>query len=143
MYSAARLDPAPGLLSTMTPWPSARVSGSLIVRAMMSAAPPGAKPTTRRIGLVGYVRGELGGGTVHDHAAVLEDVAVIGVAQRDVRVLLREQKTHLLLLIEVLHDLEDLLDDLRREPHRRLVEQDHARMGHQRAPKGGHLLLAP
>src|SRR5204862_1186240 len=37
-----------------TPWPSARVSGSLIVRAMMSAAPPGAKPTTRRIGLVGY-----------------------------------------------------------------------------------------
>ena len=53
-YSAARLEPAPGRLSTMTPWPSTRVSGSLIVRAMMSAAPPGAKPTTRRIGLVGY-----------------------------------------------------------------------------------------
>src|SRR5438094_5493416 len=184
----------------MIPWPSARVRGSLIVRAMMSAAPPGAKPTTRRIGLVGYgcaeaahaasrairaasalicdsfsrkpplpaavvlhvleapsgargdaeielldvlVRCELGGGTVHDHAAVLEDVAVIGVAQRDVGVLLREQKTHLLLLIEALHDLEDLLDDLRRESHRRLVEQDHARTGHQRAPEGGHLLLAP
>src|SRR6266571_7366308 len=42
----------------MTPWPSARVSGSLITRAMMSAAPPGAKPTTRRIGLVGYVCAE-------------------------------------------------------------------------------------
>src|SRR2546430_10219678 len=115
----------------MTPWPSTRVSGSLIVRAMMSAAPPGAKPTTRRIGLVGYgcaeaahaasrtiratsalirdsvagkqplpaavvlhvleapalargdaeielldvlVRGELDGGAVHDHPAVLEVV---------------------------------------------------------------------
>src|SRR6266853_1353336 len=57
-YSAARLDPAPGLLSTMMPWPSARVSGSLIARAMISAAPPGAKPTTRRIGLVGYVCAE-------------------------------------------------------------------------------------
>src|SRR6267143_420153 len=39
----------------MMPWPSARVRGSLIAREMMSAAPPGAKPTTRRIGLVGYV----------------------------------------------------------------------------------------
>src|SRR5258706_8428392 len=37
----------------MMPWPSARVSGSVITRAMISAAPPGAKPTTRRIGLVG------------------------------------------------------------------------------------------
>src|SRR6266705_5431377 len=66
------------------------------------------------------VRGELGGRAVHDHAAVLEDVAVIGVAQRDVGVLFGEQKTYLLLLIEALHDLEDLLDDLRRKPHRRL-----------------------
>jgi len=57
-------------------------------------------------------------------------------------VLLGEQKAHLLLLIEALHDLEDLLDDLRREAHRRLVEQDHARTGHERAPEGGHLLLA-
>src|SRR5256885_13725117 len=184
----------------MTPWPSVRVSGSLIVRAMMSAAPPGAKPTTRRIGLVGYgcaeaahaasrtiratsalicdsfsgkpplpaavvlhvleapalargdaeielldvlVRGELHGGAVHDHPAVLEDVAVIGVAQGDVGILLCQEKAHALLLIEAPHDLEDFLDDLRREPHRRLVEQDHARMRHQRAPECGHLLLSP
>src|SRR5262245_53412526 len=39
-------------------WPSVRESGSLMVRAMMSAAPPGAKPTTRRMGLVGYVWAE-------------------------------------------------------------------------------------
>jgi hypothetical protein len=40
------------------------------------------------------------------------------------------------------HDLEDFLDDLRREPHRRLVEQDHLRLRHQRAADRGHLLLA-
>src|SRR4051812_16996570 len=52
--SAAMLDPLPGLLSTITGWPSALPSASLIERATMSAAPPGAKPITRRIGLAGY-----------------------------------------------------------------------------------------
>ena len=37
------------------------------------------------------------------------------------------RKRHALLLVEALHDLEDLLDELRREAHRRLVEQDHLR----------------
>src|SRR2546421_13114775 len=46
-------------------------------------------------------------------------------------------------LFRSLHDLEDLLDDLGREAHRRFVEQDHAWAGHQRAPECGHLLLAP
>src|SRR5688500_13169609 len=32
--------------------------------------------------------------TVHHHAPVLEDVAVIGIAQRDVGVLLGEQEAH-------------------------------------------------
>jgi hypothetical protein len=45
-------------------------------------------------------------------------------------------------LVEVLHDLEHLLDDLRREAHRRLVEQHHLRVGHQRAADRAHLLLA-
>ena len=46
------------------------------------------------------------------------------------------------LRVQVLHDLEDLLDDLRREAHRRLVEQDHLRARHQRAADRAHLLLA-
>src|SRR5215831_17690066 len=145
----------------MIPWPSARARGSLMVRAMISAAPPGAKPTTRRTGLFGYpcasadalaqasarnanaflisspsscepplsaavvfdvleapararrdpevellhvlVRGEIGGGTVHDDAAVLENITVVGVPERDARVLLGEQEADLLLLVEVFH----------------------------------------
>src|SRR5207244_10478910 len=44
--------------------------------------------------------------------------------------------------VETSHDLEDLLDDLRGKPHRRLVEQDHLRPRHQRAADRAHLLLA-
>src|SRR6478735_11944578 len=48
------LEPLPGLLSTTTGWPSALPNASLMARATESAAPPGANPITRRIGLVGY-----------------------------------------------------------------------------------------
>src|SRR5262249_37305931 len=37
---------------------------------------------------------------VHDDAAVLQDVAVIGVAERDVGVLLGEEEAHLALAVE-------------------------------------------
>jgi hypothetical protein len=47
-----------------------------------------------------------------------------------------------LLGVEVLHDLEHLFHDLRRQAHRGLVQQHHARVGHQRAADGAHLLLA-
>jgi hypothetical protein len=46
--------PAPGLLSTITGWPSALASGSEIARATMSLAPPAAKVTTMRIGFSGH-----------------------------------------------------------------------------------------
>src|SRR5438445_104536 len=51
------------------------------------------------------------GGTVHHDAAVLEDVAVTGVLERHVGVLLGEQEGYGLLLVETVHDLENLLDD--------------------------------
>src|SRR5688572_22211312 len=38
----------------MMGWPRIRPSGSESARATVSAAPPGAKPTTRRTGLLGY-----------------------------------------------------------------------------------------
>ena len=53
-----------------------------------------------------------------------------------------EQEADALFFVEIFDDLENLLDDLRREPHRRLVEQDHLRPRHQRAADGAHLLLA-
>src|SRR5438876_7308997 len=45
---------------------------------------------------------------VHHHAAVLEDVAIVGIAQRHVGVLLGEQEGHALLAVQVAHDLEHL-----------------------------------
>src|SRR5215468_4985783 len=81
-------------------------------------------------------------GAVHDHPTILEDVAVVGIAERDVGVLLRQQEAHLALTIEPADDLVDLLDDLRREPHRGFVQQNHAGARHQRAAERGHLLLA-
>ena len=51
--SAAMLPPAPGLLSTITGWPSALDSGSAIVRATRSGVEPPGKPTRMRSGRVG------------------------------------------------------------------------------------------
>src|ERR1700730_16553248 len=82
------------------------------------------------------------GVAVEHDATVLQDVAVIGVAQRDVGVLLGEQEADALVAGEALDDVEDLLDYRRREPHRRLVEQDHLGPRHQRAADRDHLLLA-
>jgi hypothetical protein len=44
---------APGRFSTITVWPSAFDSGSLIARAMMSDEPPGVYGTMILIGLAG------------------------------------------------------------------------------------------
>src|SRR5256885_11678170 len=43
------------------------------------------------------VLGERGAFAVHHHAAVFEDVAVVGVLERDVGVLLGQKKAHVLL----------------------------------------------
>ena len=49
----AMLVPAPGRFSTITGWPSRVPICWPTARAMMSTAPPGAKPTIRRMGLAG------------------------------------------------------------------------------------------
>jgi hypothetical protein len=51
----ARLPPAPGRFSTTNDWPSRSESHCAIRRALMSAAPSAAKPTTMRTGRVGQV----------------------------------------------------------------------------------------
>ena len=77
---------------------------------------------------------------VRDDAAVLENVAASG-AQR-VIVFCSASGNDTLSSVEIAHDLENLLDDLRCESHRRLVEQDHRRLRHQRPADRRHLLLA-
>src|SRR5688572_24049429 len=48
------LPPAPARFSTTTCWPSRELSRGAIARATRSLAPPGANPTSRRTGLLGY-----------------------------------------------------------------------------------------
>src|SRR5260221_8501240 len=88
-----------------------------------------------------FIFGQRLGLAVHHHTAIFENVTVAGVAQRHVRILLGKQKRNAFLLIEVLHNAEDLLDDLGRKPHRRLVEQDHLWTRHERTANRAHLLL--
>src|SRR5471032_167851 len=65
-----------------------------------------------------FVAGQFGGRAFHHHAAVLQDVAEVRVAQRDAGVLLGQQEGDVLLAVQVLDDAEDLVDDLRRDAHR-------------------------
>ena len=61
--------PAPGLLSTITGWPSDLANGSAMVRATMSLAPPAAKVTTMRTGFSGHAACAT---AASDHSAVLQ-----------------------------------------------------------------------
>ena len=71
----------------------------------------------------------------------LEHVAAVRGVERHQRVLLDEQDRRAL-LVDLLDDVEDPLDEDRREPERRLVEQQQLRARHQRAADRAHLLLA-
>src|SRR5690349_11498280 len=90
---------------------------------------------------VGVLAQRLGAALQHD-AAVLHHVAVVGDGEGQRRVLLDQQHGELLLTIHPLHDLEDLLDEHGSQAQRRLVEQHHLGMRHQRTADDEHLLLA-
>ncbi len=64
-----------------------------------------------------FIRPQVFGIAFHHDPAIFENVAKIGIPQRDHRVLLSQQKTHVLARVKILHDLKNLLDDLWREAH--------------------------
>src|SRR2546421_4851721 len=78
---------------------------------------------------------------VEDHAPALHDVAVLREPERHRGILLGEQDGDPFLAVHAAHDLEDLVHQHRREPHRGLVEQHEPGPGHERAPDRHHLLL--
>src|SRR5919202_3079390 len=69
------------------------------------------------------------------------DVAAVRDVERHERVLL-DEKDRGALLVDLLDDLEDLLDEDRREAHRRLVEEKELGARHERPAHRDHLLLA-
>ena len=85
---------------------------------------------------------ELVGGAFEHDAPVLDNGGAIGKAERHRRVLLGDKDRQALGTVERAEPEEDVLDDQRREAHRRFVEDEEARARHQRAADRRHLLLA-
>src|SRR5437868_146297 len=83
---------------------------------------------------------ELRGGSLRGDAAGLEDVAALRDLERQVRVLLDDQHGDRQITVQLTELLEQTLRDERRQPHRRLIEQQQLRARHQRARDGKHLL---
>ena len=82
------------------------------------------------------------GRAVHHDAAALQDVAVVGVAQRHVGVLLGQQEGDLLRWFRSFTISNTSSTICGARPIDGLVEQHHLRVGHQRAADRAHLLLA-
>jgi hypothetical protein len=74
-------------------------------------------------------------------AAALDDVGAVADQPREMQVLLGDDDADAFLL-HGQDGVDHLLDDLRRQPFRGLVEQHQRRIAHQRARDGQHLLLA-
>jgi len=75
------------------------------------------------------------------HAPGIQDHHLVGEAEGELHVLL-DQHDRLPLGLQARDGAADLGDDERREALGRLVHQEHARISHQPAPDGEHLLLA-
>ena len=78
---------------------------------------------------------------VHHDLAGLHHVTMRGDGQRHRRVLLDQQDGRAL-LVDLDDEVADLLHQQRCQPQTRLVEQQVARLGHERAAHRDHLLLA-
>src|SRR5262249_30717054 len=76
------------------------------------------------------------------HVTGLEHVARVGRLQREMGVLLDDEHGQALALVELADDAEELRDEHRREPERRLVEQQEPRPQDEGARECEHLLLA-
>jgi len=80
-------------------------------------------------------------GSLHGDRAALDHVAAIDDGQKRPRVLVSDQDGD-----AELPDVPDRVDDLelqrRRQPQKRLIQEQQAGLGHERSPDGEHLLLA-
>src|SRR5215203_4502850 len=80
--SMPTVPPAPARLSMMICWPHAAASFCATARAVMSAPPPGATGTIRRIGLSGYAAAANAGNDARSKAvsAALRITVLLGPA---------------------------------------------------------------
>jgi len=95
--------------------------------------------TVLRRGAVVGERRAVGG---MNYGAAFDDDGAIGDAEDFLGVLLDQYSRHALLADDPAQRRQEFLDDDRRQPFQRFVEQHHPRVEHQRAPDREHLLLA-
>src|SRR5499425_49602 len=139
-------------MSPETMAPMFLISVFIFSRFLLASFPP-PHPALSPDGRGERLDGEVGaaGGVVLEEAAhgplpanlpLFNDVGAIGQPRRELEILLREQNGQALplqrgdLLAEGLHDH-------RRQPLRRLVEEENTRIAHERARHREHLLLSP
>jgi hypothetical protein len=90
----------------------------------------------------GPVPGERGAVGGMDHGAAFDDNGAIGNAENFLGVLLDQDRRHAFVADDAAQRRQEFLDDDRRQPLERLVEQHDARVEHQRAADREHLLFA-
>src|SRR5690606_6818737 len=97
----------------------------------VATALPSAFSSVAQVGATDtVVVGDLSGGSAQDQPAGFHDEGVVGHLERERGVLLDDEYADAVHGPDLLHDLENLLDDQRREADRRLVEQQEPRTGH-------------
>src|SRR6266545_6524767 len=89
-----------------------------------------------------FVLAQLCARTLQRDPPDLEQVGAIRYVERGVRVLLDDEHCQPLLLVQAANELEELLDDERREAERRFVQQEQPRLRQARPREREHLLLA-
>src|SRR3990172_8717008 len=103
---------------------------------------PANTASTAKVGLFEVLVREEGVCLVGEHdPPSLQDVAPVGDREREVRVILDDEDGDAG-VVHLLDDLEVLLDEDRREPHRGLVHEQELRARHERPSHRHHLLLA-
>src|SRR5206468_8296177 len=132
--------------STSTPTGcSATRSARRAIRCPSSTSGSGARPADSLLAEIGLadprVARELRRRALGHDPPLLEDVGA-GRDGEGLRDVLLDQQDRDALGVDPGDDLEDLVDDLRRQAERGLVEQQEARHRHQRPPDRDHLLLA-
>src|SRR5882724_1134657 len=78
---------------------------------------------------------------IHDDPADLQNITIMRRLQCNLGILLDQQDRHAMLFIDTPDDGENLLHQDRRQPQRRLIEQQQCRPVHQCTPDRQHLLL--
>src|SRR5208282_4204159 len=89
-----------------------------------------------------FVFSDLLGRAVQNDPAILHNICVIRHRKGDFGVLLDKENGNLFLLIDLLHDAEDIFHHEGGQPQGRFVQHDQSGVGHQASSDDQHLLLA-